>query len=435
MSGSGGGDKEAKPLSYRWVIFGVLAAQYLFGYFHRVCPAVVAPELIKAFNISGTALGVLASGYFYPYAAMQLPAGILADSWGAKRTVIMGALVAAVGTVLFGLSPTFGFAVFSRILVGLGVSVMFVTTLKIFANWFKPTEFARISALLMAAGGGGWFIAATPLAVFSEYFSWRWAFLALGFVTLFLTGLTRFTVSDRPDESRFTVAYQKKRSPAGPRRHIGADIALILRERHFWPLGAWMFLTGMGSFGFFSLWAGPYLMDAYGFSKTTTGNVLTMLPCAMVFGGPFLGYLSDKVLASRKRVLSWVSVTYAASWLVLFLYYDSLPFMALLVIFFLLGATGTGGAPIAYTATKELFSAEMAGTSIGAVNFFAFLGGVVAQPLIGFFLDRAGKVGAHYPSSAYQPVILSYFLVSLIILAVVFFVKETIRPERAERIK
>ena len=51
---------------YKWVIFGVLAGQYLFGYFHRVCAAVVAPELIKAFDISGTALGVLASGYFTP---------------------------------------------------------------------------------------------------------------------------------------------------------------------------------------------------------------------------------------------------------------------------------------------------------------------------------------------------------------------------------
>jgi sugar phosphate permease len=45
---------------YRWVIFWVLAFQYLVVYFHRVCPAVVAPELVAAFNISGASLGVLA---------------------------------------------------------------------------------------------------------------------------------------------------------------------------------------------------------------------------------------------------------------------------------------------------------------------------------------------------------------------------------------
>ena len=108
------------------------------------------------------------------------------------------ALIAALGTIFFGLSPTFGFAVFSRILVGLGVSAMFVTSLKIFANWFKPTEFARISALFMAAGGVGWLTAATPLAIFSQHFDWRWAFIGLGIITLLLTVLVRFTIFEGP---------------------------------------------------------------------------------------------------------------------------------------------------------------------------------------------------------------------------------------------
>ena len=250
-----------KSVSYKWVIFGVLAAQYLFGYFHRVCPAVVAPELTKAFDISGVALGVLASAYFYPYAAMQIPAGMLSDSWGAKKTVMVCALIAALGSVLFGLSPTLGYAIFSRVLVGLGVSAMFVTSLKIFANWFKPTEFARMSALFMAAGGLGWLTAATPLAVFSQYFDWRWAFIGLGIITMLLTVLTRFTVSDRPDESDSKAVSERGKGPGTGARKIGQDLKMVLKEKYFWPLAIYMFLGGAGSFGFFSLWAGPYLMD------------------------------------------------------------------------------------------------------------------------------------------------------------------------------
>jgi MFS family permease len=91
------------------------------------------------------------------------------------------------------------------------------------------------------------------------------------------------------------------------------------------------------------------------------------------------------------------------------------------------GTTGTGIAPVGYTAAKELFSPDMAGISIGAVNFFPFFGGVVAQPLIGVMLDRAGKIGAHYPPSAYKNVMLVYFVISLLGVAAILFSRETIR--------
>jgi len=57
-------DKLKITLRYRWYIFLILAIQYLLVYFHRVAPAVTAPEMEDAFAISGTALGVLASAYF-----------------------------------------------------------------------------------------------------------------------------------------------------------------------------------------------------------------------------------------------------------------------------------------------------------------------------------------------------------------------------------
>ena len=72
-------------LSYRWLIFSILAIGYAIVYFHRVAPAVVAPELSESFAIKGGALGVLASAYFYPYALMQIPSGLLSDSLGPKK--------------------------------------------------------------------------------------------------------------------------------------------------------------------------------------------------------------------------------------------------------------------------------------------------------------------------------------------------------------
>ena len=170
-------------------------------------------------------------------------------------------------------------------------------------------------------------------------------------------------------------------------------------------------------------------MDVYRLSKPAAGNVLSMLPLSMVFVGPFLGYISDKVLVSRKKVIAISSVVYVLCWFIVLLRHDSLPPYWLYVMFFLLGAMGTGAAPIGYAAAKELFSGDIAGISIGAINLFPFLGGVVAQPLIGYILDKAGKVGTHYPSSAYHAVILMYLFISILGLIIVFFIKETLRKK------
>jgi MFS family permease len=62
--------------------------QYLLLYFHRVCPAVLAPEFVRDFHMSGVGLGLLTSAYFYPYTVMQVPVGVLSDRWGVRKTVI-----------------------------------------------------------------------------------------------------------------------------------------------------------------------------------------------------------------------------------------------------------------------------------------------------------------------------------------------------------
>ena len=75
-------DLARRMLRYRWLCYGMLLLTYIFVYFDRVAPAVVAPELMKEFNLTAAGLGILASMYFYPYGAMQIPSGILSNRLG-----------------------------------------------------------------------------------------------------------------------------------------------------------------------------------------------------------------------------------------------------------------------------------------------------------------------------------------------------------------
>ena len=64
-----------KAKKYRWMIFTILALGYVLVYFHRLCPAVLAVDMMQDLHATGTLTGLLGAAYFYPYALMQLPAG------------------------------------------------------------------------------------------------------------------------------------------------------------------------------------------------------------------------------------------------------------------------------------------------------------------------------------------------------------------------
>ena len=51
----------------RWSIYAILTAIYMLAFFHRMAPAVISSDLMKAFNTSGAALGSLAAMYFFSF--------------------------------------------------------------------------------------------------------------------------------------------------------------------------------------------------------------------------------------------------------------------------------------------------------------------------------------------------------------------------------
>ena len=79
-------------------MWGVAATFYLAGFYLRVSPAVMTTELMRDFGISAGELGNFSAAYFYAYVLMQIPTGILVDTWGARRLLIGGSMAAAVGT-------------------------------------------------------------------------------------------------------------------------------------------------------------------------------------------------------------------------------------------------------------------------------------------------------------------------------------------------
>lgn len=412
---------------YRYVIFAIISSAYVLVYFHRLCPAVIAVDMQEFFKISGSVLGLLSSAYFYPYAVMQLPAGILVDSWGSRKTVTVFFTLAALGSIMMGLARDMSLAFLGRMLVGVGVSTVFVSNFKLLAEWFNPREFTIMGGIFMAMGGVGILFATAPLALLSNIIGWRMTLTAVGGISLVMSALVYAFVFNRPSDRGWPSIVAGQKGQTQERISLLQGLKMVLTEKDFWPVAIWAFFTIGIFFALAGLWGGPYLIQVYGLSKTSAGAILSMSAVALVIGSPLLGFLSNRV--GRKPVLIGCNFLLLAVCAAFYAFTDRLPPIMLYLLFFCLCLSSSASAPVIVSATKELFPIPIAGTSVAFVNLFPFFGGPLFQIIMGAILSRAGQGGDAYPVAGYQNMFLACLIGAFISLFVAVFLKETLSRE------
>ncbi len=373
----------------RWTTFVLVVLAYMLSYFHRMAPATIAADLQAAFNTSSAVLGGIAATYFYIYTLAQIPAGILADTFGPRRLLAIGGLVAGLGSLLFGLAESVAALSSGRLLVGLGVSVTFVAMLKLHAAWFHERHFGTFTGLSILLGNLGSVAAAAPLAWILATTSWRSVFEAIGVLSLTLGVLTWFLVRDTPAAAGLP-SMRELDGQAAHQPHAGHwldGLWKILRNRDSWP-SFWVNVGLCGSFFAFSgLWIVPYLNAVYGLGRADAATPMSLLLVGFALGALGIGTLSDSIGRRRPVVLAFALI-YLACWLPLVLGIR-LPAGALLLLLFVMGV-GAASFTLSWACAKEVNPHALSGMATSLANTGAFLGTGILQPLVGFSVDITG---------------------------------------------
>lgn len=370
----------------RWTVFALLVLSYIGVFFHRMAPGAVSADLMQSFRTTGAALGSLAAMYYYVYTAMQIPSGILADTLGPRSVVTAGALVAGVGSILFGLAPDFATASSGRFLVGLGVSVVFVGLMKSNTVWFSESRYGMISGITLLLGNAGSIIAAGPLAALLTRFDWRDIFVAAGVFSLVLAVLTALFVRNRPEDVGLPSVREMEGLPPHPPRehHWLKELARVLGCRDAWP-GFWFNLGVTGNlFAFAGLWGVPMMRDLYGMDSGDAALYTTASLAGFAVSCLLAGLLSDRI-GRRRPVIAGSGILAVVSWAGLALLPWG-PGWSGMLLYGLLGFAA-GGFVVTYAAAKEVLPPGVSGMAIALVNTGLFLGAAVMQPAFGWVLD------------------------------------------------
>lgn len=420
------------PMKVSWFIWSLGVLFYMMGFFHRVAPAVMTTELMHDFNISAAGLGNLSGFYFYSYVAMQIPTGILADTWGPRRLLGLGSLVAGIGTLIFALSPHIIWANIGRFLIGGSVAVAFVGSLKILSTWFLPHYFAMVSGIALFFGLVGAVISGPPLSLLMDFFNWRSIFIVVAVFNLMLCACIWIFIRDFPHEKGYAdlnpydVETVKK-----SQRNILQMIFKVFKYKNIFPLC----IINNGIVGcvltFTGLWGVPYLTTHYNMPTSQAAAMSSAALVAWGLGGPFFGWLSEH-LGYRK--LPYL-VGYAISmfgWAIIF-FIPNIPIFLLFGILLVSGFCG-GCMILSFAFAKDSVPDSLSATVSGIINMGSMIGPTIMQPTVGWILDKKwqGAVlnGVRvYGLDAYQAGFSLMIAGSLASFIFIFFTRETYREQ------
>ncbi len=373
---------------------------------------VAREALVAEFALPSAVFANIGAAYFYAYAILQIPAGVLADSIGPRRTVTAGTTVAAIGSVLFGFTGGATGLFLTRLAIGVGVSVIFVAILKAVALRFPERSFASMTGLTAGLGTLGGVFAQTPLYLAIAGFGWRATFIGVGVLTAVFAVIVWTLIRDKAGSTAHRAKVRDGETPAG--RSPGGESAggestggesatppahdepPSVRRGLIRALGNWRswppFVVFLGAYGIFialsGAWGHAYAMHVLGVDEATASNLLVSTVIGLTVGGIFCTHISDRLQRRRLPMLVMGGLGVGA-WVVFVTIIDAeTPTVALYLLFWLLGFC-SGISMNTPASAKEVNHPALSGVSTSISNVGGFVGAALMPLAMGAILDSA----------------------------------------------
>lgn len=404
-----------------WMVWGLGCLFYFYECLLQVSPSVMSHELMRDFSVTSQTLGLLSGVYFYSYAAMQLPGGVLMDYFGPHRLLTLATVVCAVSTMAFGMTDNFFMACVARLMIGFGSAFAAVGTMKLAANWFPAQRFALLTGLMVTIGMLGAIGGEAPLALLIDNFGWRHSMLIMGATGLILSVLLVFIVKDTPknhgDSSHHLIEEEL----------LIPSLLALMKNKQLWLVACYGGLMYMATPVFCGLWGVPFLMNKMMITKTSAANYISLVFVGWAIGSPLWGIFSNRIGLRKPPMYIGCIGALICSILFIFVPINTALYMEILLLAF--GVFSSGFLP-AFTVAKELCNKKYVATGLSFMNMMNMIGIALAQPLIGYILDKMweGEVNGNvrvYPLEAYHTGLAILPLGMLIALIILPKIKET----------
>jgi MFS family permease len=293
--------KIRKPTAPGMVLF-LICLMYFLTYIDRVNVATAGPIIQKEFDLSNTQLGLVLSGFAYPYALFQVIGGWFGDRMGPRRTLFLCGAVWAVATAVTGLATGLASLMAFRVVLGLGEGATFPTATRAMQSWTPVGRrgFAQGVTHSFARLGN----AVTPpiVAALMLWLGWRVAFVVLGVASLIWVNVWWLYYRDDPRDHPAITEADLARLP--PPSAPSTALRRVPWRRLIWrmlPVTVTYFCYGW-SLWLFLNWLPSFFLKGFKLDIKQSALYSSGVFFAGVIGDALGGVISDHLLRKTGRI-------------------------------------------------------------------------------------------------------------------------------------
>ncbi|MBS0185931.1 MAG: MFS transporter [Proteobacteria bacterium] len=398
--------KNIKALS----IWSIAAFFYGYEFFLRASPSVMQTQLQKDFMLDAEGLGFIVSLYYWAYASMQVPAGMLIDRFGPKNILTMAAVICAVSILAFGLATEPIVAGVSRFMIGFGSAFAIIGTFKLAGNWFPSSQFAFFAGFTLTFGTIGATLANTPLEILVNCVGWRMSLFILCGIGLLNAFALWFFVKDHPSSQKLeAVEHSKKGENSGK---VWKTFKGVILNPQSWYIGAFAAFIYIPITCFGELWGFPFIMKSCSYGGTKASFLISLIFIGITGGAPLFGWLSDSW--KRRKIPLFIGTFGAFISISIAIYVPDLSFAFMAFLMIVLGVC-LGSHMILFALIRENNPPNASAIASGFGNFVCMIVPGLFQYLIGVSLDFLNKGSMKSAEKLYS---LSSFKISLLFIPI-----------------
>lgn len=360
-----------------YFIWFIATAFAFFQFFLQTATGVIGVEWQRDFHLTNVQLSSLSSAFFYTYAFMQIPAGLLFDRFqpryilGASASVLTGSLL------LLSHTDSYSIAFLARLLMGAGSAFGFIGLLQVCASNFPPKRFAFMVGISEGFTMSSVMFSIMLLNFLVTHFTWRETLTGCSGVTFILSLATFFFIR--------TQAIKP---------HLAAEKAMTFSILHSLKIiftSPQVILCSIYSFfmfaivnAFASLWGVPFLMATNELSKQNATNMVAIIFLGIGLGGPLIGWIAKVTENPRLILITCAGLSTLIMSLIIFS--PALPPAALYILFLLEGAFCSAYIQ-SFAIIKDAVPHEIRATALATSNMIIMLGAPILQLTIGYLLQ------------------------------------------------
>lgn len=333
------------------------------------------PLIAKDFSLDAISLSWIVSIFLLSSAILPVPFSKIADKSGRKKVFIIGIIIFLLSTVACGFAASGAMLIVSRLVQGIGASMMFATNMAILTSVFPANERGKAlginTATVYISLSSGPFIG----GLLTHYFGWRSIFFVTAAVgVLVIAGLVLFVKEEwkEPDQKEFdwmgsilyglglsSLIYGFSSLPSwtGSLLIVAGIVLLtvfvlyekkisfpVMHVRLFSENKVFGFASSASLINYAATYAITFILSLYlqyikGFSSKEAGLILIIQPLIMAIMSPLAGRWSDKTDA---RNLATAGMAIIVAGLLLMLLLNSTTPLPLIIIISIVLGTGFG---------------------------------------------------------------------------------------------